>query len=368
MKIAEHEVFINKGSAGIDGVTVEEFRNNYKMNMLELRRQLLEDRYQAQPVKRVWIPKGDGRERPLGVPIVKDRVAQTIVKRIMEPIFEKIFCDCSFGFRPGRSQIDAVNKIEKYREQGYKWVLDADIKGYFDNIEHNLLMKFITERINDGWVLRMIESWLTAGVMTEDGYEPSTKGTPQGGVISPLLANIYLHQFDKEMTDRGYKVVRYADDFVVLTKSKKKANRALEVVKEIIEGKLKLTLHPEKTVVTNFGEGFVFLGFEFIAWRYKRPRKKALKAFKDKVRKVTRRNQPWDIGFIIRELNPKIAGWGNYFSHGNVKKLFQRLDEWIRMRLRSYIEKKKATMNQNQRIPNAYFEQKGLKSLLTLLP
>jgi len=366
MKKAEYNVFTNEGSAGVDGVTVEEFRNNYSMNMLELRRQLTEDRYKAPPVLRVMIPKGDGRERPLGIPTVKDRIAQTTIKQIMEPIFEKIFCDCSFGFRPGRSQIDAINKIEEYKEQGYKWVLDADIKGYFNNIDHNLLMEFITERINDGWVLRMIESWLTAGVVTDEGYESTPCGVPQGGSISPLLSNIYLHHFDKEMTDRGYKVVRFADDFVVLTKSKRKANRALEVVKEIVEDKLKLTLHPEKTVITNFGKGFVFLGFEFIAWRYKRPRKKALKSFKDKVRKVTCRNQPWDIGFIIRELNPKIIGWGNYFGHGNVKGLFQRLDEWIRMRLRSYIEKKKSR-NQNQRIPNAVFQQKGLKSLLTLL-
>ena len=366
MKKAEYNVFTNKGSAGVDGVTVEEFRNNYSMNMLELRRQLTEDRYKAPPVLRVMIPKGDGRERPLGIPTVKDRIAQTTIKQIMEPIFEKVFCDCSFGFRPGRSQIDAINKIEEYKEQGYKWVLDADIKGYFNNIDHNLLMEFITERINDGWVLRMIESWLTAGVVTDEGYESTPCGVPQGGSISPLLSNIYLHQFDKEMTDRGYKVVRFADDFVVLTKSKRKANRALEVVKEIVEDKLKLTLHPEKTVITNFGKGFVFLGFEFIAWRYKRPRKKALKSFKDKVRKVTRRNQPWDIGFIIRELNPKITGWGNYFGHGNVKGLFQRLDGWIRMRLRSYMVKK-ATIYQNQRIPNAVFQQKGLKLLLTLL-
>ncbi|QTL97361.1 hypothetical protein GM661_04845 [Iocasia frigidifontis] len=149
MKIAEHEVFINKGSAGVDGVTVEEFRNNYKMNMLELRRQFMEDRYEAPPVLRAMLPKGDGRERPLGIPTVKDRIAQATVKRIMEQIFEKIFCDCSYGFRPGRSQIDAINKIEEYKEQGYKWVLDADIKGYFDNIDHNLLMEFIISNL--GW-------------------------------------------------------------------------------------------------------------------------------------------------------------------------------------------------------------------------
>jgi len=203
--------------------------------------------------------------------------------------------------------------------------------------------------------------------MTEGSLVPTEQGTPQGGVISPLLANIFLHQFDKKMTKRGYKVVRFADDFVIMTKSKRKAKRAYEVVKEIMEAELDLTLHPEKTVITNFGRGFEFLGFEFITWRYKRPKEKALEAFKNKVRKVTKRNQPWNIDFIIRELNPKIRGWGNYFGHGNVKGLFRRLDEWIRMRLRSYIEKKKAIYNQNKRIPNSYFRQKGLKSLLTTL-
>jgi len=187
MHKAALKVMSNGGSAGIDRVEVDEFKQNYKENMRELYRQMKEDRYKAPPVLRVFIPKGDGRERPLGIPTVKDRVAQATVKRILEPIFEKIFCDCSFGFRPGRSQIDAVNKIEEYRTQGYKRVVDADIKGYFDNINHDLLMEFITERVNDGWVLRMIKSWLTAGVMTEEGYKPTDKGTPQGGVCDLLL-------------------------------------------------------------------------------------------------------------------------------------------------------------------------------------
>ena len=182
MAKAAQRVISNGGNAGIDGIGIEEFNNNYKMYMREIYRQMKEDRYKAPPVLRVFIPKGDGRERPLGIPTVKDRIAQTTVKRIMEPIFEKVFCDCSYGFRPGRSQIDAINQIEEYREQGYKWVVDADIKGYFDNIDHDLLMEFIQERITDGWVLDMIESWLTAGVMTEDGYEPTTCGTPQGGL------------------------------------------------------------------------------------------------------------------------------------------------------------------------------------------
>lgn len=364
MHYSARKVIKNKGSAGVDNKTIEEFDSNYKMKMRELRRQLKEESYEAEPVLRVFIPKGNGDKRPLGIPTVKDRIAQAIVKSIMEPIFEEIFLDCSFGFRPEKSAHDAIERIEEYRAQGYKWVVDADIKGYFDNIDQDLLLDFITEEINDGWVLRIIKSWLAAGVMTEDGIKETPKGTPQGGTISPLLANIYLHQFDRIMIKRGYKLVRYADDFVVLTKSKRKAKRALEVIREIIEGKLNLKLHPDKTVVTNFGRGFSFLGYEFIAWRYKRPKEKALKKFKDRVREITRRQQPWRVGLIINRLNPVIRGWGNYFSKGNVRVLFKRLDEWIRMRLRAYMEKKRAHINQNKRIPTALLEQKGLNSLL----
>ena len=367
MKVAAKHVLDNAGSAGVDRIDTVEFKENYSVYMRELYRELLEDRYHSKPALRVFIPKSDGRKRPLGIPTVKDRIAQAAVRGILEPIYEKEFCDCSLGFRKGKSQIDAINKIEEYKEQGYKWVLDADIKGFFDNIDHELLIEFIKQKVTDGWVIEIIKSWLTMGVMKDKEYIPTEKGTPQGGVISPLLANIFLHEFDKLMVERGYKLVRFADDFVVMTKTKRKAKRAYEVVKEIITGKLKLELHPEKTVITNFGEGFVFLGFEFIAWRYKRPRKKSLGKFKDKVRKVTKRNQPWKVDSIIKRLNAKIYGWANYFGHGNVKKLFRRLDKWIRMRLRSYMEKKKAVMNQNKRIPNSFFRKKGLVSLLTRL-
>jgi len=231
MHKAAKRVIANGGSSGIDGVGIEEFNENYKKNMRELYRQLKEDRYEPPPVQRVFIPKGDGRQRPLGIPTVKDRVAQATVKRVLEPIFEKAFCDCSYGFRPGKSQIDAIEKIEEYREEGYRWVVDADIKGYFDNIDQKLLIEFVKERVTDGWVISILKSWLTAGVMTEDGLKETPRGTPQGGVISPLLANIYLHQFDKVMCERGYKIVRFADDFVVLSKSRQKAQRALEVMK-----------------------------------------------------------------------------------------------------------------------------------------
>lgn len=367
MKAAARHVLDNGGSAGVDRIDTVEFKENYSVHMRELYREFLEDRYQPKPALRVFIPKSDGRQRPLGIPTVKDRIAQAAVRGILESIYEKEFCDCSLGFRKGKSQIDAINKIEEYKEQGYKWVLDADIKGFFDNIDHELLIEFIRQKVTDGWVIEIIKSWLTMGVMKDGEYIPTEKGTPQGGVISPLLANIFLHEFDKVMVERGYKLVRFADDFVVMTKSKRKAKRAYEVVKEIITEKLKLELHPDKTVITNFGEGFVFLGFEFIAWIYKRPRKKSLEKFKDKVRKVTKRNQPWKVDSIIKRLNAKIYGWANYFGHGNVKMLFRRLDKWIRMRLRSYMEKKKAVMNQNKRIPNSFFRKKGLVSLLTRL-
>ena len=367
MHEAAKKVIEKGGSAGIDRVSTEEFNKKYKLNMREIYRQLQNDSYQPSPVLRVYIPKSDGSERPLGVPTVKDRIVQASVKEVIEPIYEEIFCDSSYGFRPGRSQIDAINQVEEYREQGYKWVVDADIKGYFDNIDHELLIEFIREEITDGWVLDIIKSWLTAGVMTEGINHPTTDGTPQGGVISPLLANIYLHQMDKILVNRGYKLVRFADDFVVMTKSKKKAKRALEVIEEITNDKLKLKLHPEKTKITNFGKGFVFLGFEFVGWRYKRPKKSALDKFKDKIREATKRQQPWEVEKIIKWLNEKIRGWGNYYGHGNVKNLFQKLDGWIRMRVRSFIEKKKAVKNQNKRIPISVLQKKGLVSLLTTL-
>ena len=264
LHVVAQKVINNKGSAGVDGKTVKEFQENYQQNMQELHRQLVQNRYKPSPVLRTYIPKDNGGKRPLGIPTLKDRIAQAAVKRVLEEVYEPIFCDCSYGFRPNKSTHDAIAKVEKYRDQGYDWLVDADIKSYFDNVNHDMLIEFMTERVTDGWVLDTIRSWLTAGVMTDTkGWKVTSKGTPQGGVISPLLANIYLHQFDKIMVDRGYKIVRFADDFIVLTKSKRKAERALEVIKEIVEGKLKLKLNEEKTEIANFNDGFTFLGYKF---------------------------------------------------------------------------------------------------------
>ncbi len=198
MHKAAMRVVANDGSAGVDDIGIEEFNKNYKVYMRELYREMKGGRYEPSPVLRVFIEKDDGRLRPLGIPTVKDRVAQTTLKRILEPIFEKVFCDCSFGFRPGRSQIDALNKIEEYREQGYTWVVDADIKSYFDNINHDLLLEFIKERITDGWVLDTIESWLTAGVVTDGEFKSTNIGTPQETIYTVLIYSpykLYLHYY-----------------------------------------------------------------------------------------------------------------------------------------------------------------------------
>ena len=356
----------NKGAGGIDKVTIEQYEKNKEINIQELHRLLKEKRYNPKAVKRVYIPKSDGKLRPLGIPTIRDRIVQQAVVNVIESIFEKKFCDCSYGFRPGRNAHQAIGKIKEYYEAGYQWVLDADIQAYFDNINHDILMNFIEEEIIDGSVLKLIRAWLTAGVMDGMKEIKASTGTPQGGVISPLLANIYLHHFDKRMSERGYRLVRYADDFVILCKLERKAERALEVVKEIIEGKLKLTIHPDKTRIIHFNNGFEFLGFKFYR-KYTGPRAKSLDKFKEKVRQATRRQQGNNLRFVIKNLNPIILGWGNYYKRSYVKKLFTDLDKWIRMRIRAFIEKKKAVKHQNRRIPNKWLADKGLKSLCSLL-
>lgn len=364
---AWRRVRANRGSSGVDRVSVEQFECNLENNLWELHRLLREKRYKPEPVLRVTVPKGDGKYRPLGIPAVRDRVAQQALLRVLEPIFESKFLDCSFGFRPARSQLDALQRVEHYRDvEGCKWVVEADIEGFFDHVDHELLLDFVNEEVSDGSVLRLIRSWLEAGVFTGGVVEESTGGVPQGGPISPFLANIYLHPFDLEMTELGYRLVRYADDFVVLCKSEEEADCALRDAERVL-GELGLSVKAGKTrtVKLSNGDGFGFLGFEIYS-EHKVPRKSAVRKFKDSVRRLTRRQQPVNVREVVHRLNPLILGWGNYFRHGNVGWLFKGLDQWTRMRLRCFMEKRKSCYA-NYRIKNAYFEALGLVRLSALI-
>jgi RNA-directed DNA polymerase len=362
----------NRGKPGFDRESINQFDKNWLGNLGEIHRLLKEKRYAAPPVLRVNIPKevdSTGKVlkvRPLGVPTVRDRIVQQAVVQIIGPIFEAEFHDCNTGYRPGRSTHTAIAQIRRYREEGYHWVVDADIQGFFDALDHELLMRFVRERIVDGTVLNLIRGWLKAGVMEDMKLKTVTTGSPQGGVISPLLANIYLHQFDRVMTERGYRLVRYADDFVILCKLERKAERALEVAKEILEGQLKLKVHPEKTRVVQFRDGFDFLGCRFRG-RYVGPREKSLRKFKDRVRELTARQRGKNLKLLLKDLVPVVRGWGNYHARYDVRKRFAQLDQWIRMRLRAFLEKKKAVRHQNRRIPTQWLNEKGYVPLVSLL-
>jgi RNA-directed DNA polymerase len=333
---AFREVKRNRGAAGIDKVTIQAFESQLEDNVRALHHALRTKTYKPKPVKRVYIPKADGTQRPLGIPTVGDRVVQAAARRILEPIFEATFMDCSFGFRPGRNAHMALEKIRKDLMDGYVYVIDADLKSYFDTIPHDKLLNAVREEVVDGSVLHLLESFLQAGVMEGGSFHLNEAGTPQGGVISPLLANIYLTPLDRIMTERGHRITRYADDFVICCKSRKGAERVLKSVIRLLEEQLGLKVHPEKTkIVNNLEQPFVFLGHEFRQGYWVTPSSKAIKKFKERVKEITRRNQTVNVEQLIRKkLNPYLRGWGNYFAHGHVKLLFARFDEWIRRRLR----------------------------------
>jgi RNA-directed DNA polymerase len=355
----------NQGSGGIDGVSIAMFEKNININLKEIQRLLQQDRYKPDPVRRHFIEKENGKLRPLGIPTIRDRVCQQAVRQIIEPIFEQDFYYYSYGFRPGYSAHQAINTIRRAKRGGYDYVVDLDIMSFFDEIPHEILMEKVRERITDGKVLTLIRGWLTAGVMEDDQFHETVVGSPQGGVISPLLANLYLNHFDWGMKEKGFAVVRYADDAVILCKTKEQAEGAYQRAKTILEGELQLRMHPEKTKVVHFDEGFRFLGFDFWKEYLILPDAKVMK-YKDKVRKITRRQQGNNLGEMIKKVNEVSRGFGNYFGIGNVRKKFQRLDEWTRMRVRAFMRKKKSTVS-NSLIPNKVLEAAGMVFLTNLL-
>ncbi|TVY10491.1 group II intron reverse transcriptase/maturase [Paenibacillus cremeus] len=364
-----HEAWLsvkkNQGSGGIDGVSIAMFEKNVSINLKEIQRLLQQDRYKPDPVRRHFIEKENGTLRPLGIPTIRDRVCQQAVRQVIEPIFEQDFYYYSFGFRPGYSAHQAIQTIRRAKRGGYNYVVDLDIMSFFDEIPHEMLMEKVQERITDGKVRTLIRGWLTAGVMEDGQFHETEVGSPQGGVISPLLANLYLNHFDWGMKEKGFAVVRYADDVVILCKSKEQAEEAYLVAKTILEDELQLRMHPEKTKVVHFDDGFRFLGFDF--WKdYLIVPDAKVKKYKDKVRNITRRQQGINLGEMLKKLNEIARGFGNYFGIGNVKKKFQRLDEWTRMRVRAFIRKKKSTVS-NSLLPNKLLEAAGMVFLTSLL-
>jgi RNA-directed DNA polymerase len=348
----------NRGAAGIDKVSIRMFDSNCVENLTALMRDLKTGKFQPLPLKRVYIPKSPTKMRPLGIPAVRDRVAQEVVRKLINSIFDNTFHDDSCGFREGRSCHQAVEKLLEHYRKGYKFVLDADIKGFFDNIPHKVIMNAVASEVADGNILRLIEKFLKSGVMENGVFNPTSVGTPQGGVISPLLANIVLNHLDWELHKDGYLFVRYADDFVVLCKTKQQAEEALQLVQASLND-LGLKLSPEKTIITNFRSGFSFLGFD-ITSRSIRMRDKSVRKFKDKIRELTIRCHNLDAE-VFKKLNLVIKGTANYFatSFSNCYYLFTELDKWIRMRIRCMKYKRKSR-NDNFRLRLKHLRRLGL--------
>jgi len=368
LRSAFAQVRRNKGSAGVDHQTAEMFERRLDENLEDLARTLADGSYRPQAIRRVEIPKPGSREkRPLGIPTVRDRVAQTAIRNVLEPIFERDFAEHSYGFRPGRGCKDALRRVANLLRDGYQHVVDADLKRFFDTIPHEKIMEGLKAKVSDGRMLSLIERYLTQKVM--DGLAEWTpeEGTPQGAVLSPLLANISLDGLDHQMAQAGYEMVRYADDFVILCRTREEAERALALVKEWT-AQAGLTLHPEKTRLVDAasGESFEFLGYRFHKGR-RWPRRKSVKKLRDAIRAKTRRANGESLDTIIKAVNPTLRGWFEYFKHA-AKAAFEPLDGWVRMRLRSILRKRRGGKGRgrgadHQRWPNAFFEGLGLYSL-----
>jgi RNA-directed DNA polymerase len=366
---AYNRVARKKGAAGVDHVTVNDFGSRLTDELSRLARQLREGTYRPQAVRRVQIPKpGTNETRPLGIPTVRDRVAQAAIVNVIEPIFEREFAEHSYGFRPGRGGKDALRQVDRLLKDGSVYVVDADLKSYFDTIPHDRLMARLKERIADGSVLTLIDSFLKAGVL--DGMTAWTPeaGAPQGAVLSPLLSNIYLNPLDHQMARAGFAMVRYADDFVVLCRSAEEAQRALDVIRQWV-AENGLILHPTKTkIVDARHEGFDFLGYRFIKHR-RFPRAKSLAKFKDAIRAKTKRTSGDSLSFIVADVNRTLRGWFAYFQHSH-RTVFRELDGWTRMRLRSLLRRRAGRRGRSQgadnhRYPNSFFATVGLYSLVT---
>lgn len=369
---AVERVAQGKSTKKADGRKCRRYAEQSAQRLPPLQAQLQNGQYQPKPVQRIWIPKLGSKEmRPLGIPGVENRVVEMAIRNVIEPIFEHDFAEHSYGFRPGRGAKDALRRVDQLLKQGNVWVVDADLKGYFDSIPQDKLMKAVSERLADGALLELIGRFLKQGVMeTGKGWSPTETGTPQGAVLSPLLANIYLNGLDHLMAQQGWEMVRYADDFVILCQSQEQAEQALAQVRQWVD-RAGLVLHPSKTRLVDASQagGFDFLGYHFergMKW----PRQKSLEKFKEALRQKTRRLRPDSMRTIVEDVNRTTRGWMGYFKH-SIANVFPSLDGWVRRRLRTIQRKRhkgkgRARGRDHQRWPNAYFAELGLISMALL--
>jgi RNA-directed DNA polymerase len=361
---AFHQVAANRGAAGVDHVTVATYEGRLDENLKRLSERLRDGTYQPQSIRRHYIPKpGSQEKRPLGIPTVQDRVVQTALRMVLEPIFEREFAEHSYGFRPGRGCKDALRRVDELLKNGYTHIIDADLKSYFDTIPHDRLLALIGQKVSDGRVLSLIEAFLKQGVLDGLTEWTPTQGSPQGAVVSPLLSNIYLDPLDHLMAREGFAMVRYADDFVILCRSAEEAATALAIVQRWT-AEAGLTLHPTKTrIVRAPEEGFDFLGYRFEGGQ-RRPRTKSLEKLKDTIRAKTRRTSGDSLKAIITDVNRTLRGWFEYFKHSH-RWTFEPLDRWLRRRLRGILRRRLGLRGISRgadsfRWPNAFFAEQGL--------
>lgn len=376
----------NRGSGGIDKVNIPAFEKVAEAELARLHQELKEGTYRPMPVRRMHIPKKGkpSEKRPLGIPAIRDRVCQQALKNRLEPIFEPLFSESSFGYRPGRSTHQAMRKIYRELMDGCEWVVDADLRDFFGTVHHEPLIDMIAEQVSDGRILKLVRQMLEAGYMENGKKYATPNGTPQGSVVSPLFSNIYLNRFDHEMARKGYRLTRFADDWVILCKTQVEAAQALRDARTILES-LGLTIHPEKTKITHIKWGFEFLGYKLKRGKglslprekikkhpriniYAYPTDKSIKRFMDTIRSRTHRRIPLTIYQLIEFINPVMRGWGNYYRKAHVRKLFNRLQRWIHRRIWSHRTKKWRNAGWKKLPAHVLYSEYKLVSLLSLIP
>ena len=388
LEIAWERVRANHGAGGVDGESIEAFGEQLDERLARLHEELRADSYVPQPVRQVRIPKAGkpGEWRMLGIPTIYDRVCQQALLNRLEPIFEPVFDDANFGYRRGRSTKDALRKVWKEIEAGAEWIVDADLKDFFGSVEHEKLLALVAQRVSDGRILRLIEAMLTAGSYGEGRLFPTERGTPQGGVASPLLSNILLTPFDREMRSRGYRLTRYADDWVITCASATEARAALAEASQVLRT-LGVAINPRKTRIVHVRRGFEFLGYKIKrggsplrlpaskvksgarpGTLYAYPREKSIRSFMDQIRRLTRRKAPVSTSELIKQVNPVVRGWGHHYKRAHVRKLFHRLDGWLVRRIWSHRFKKWRCCGWKTLPRRRLYGEFGLVNLVGLIP